>query len=170
MDLTLRTLAAFPDQVEALFAAFPPDARTWAPASWEGIPSEALTAHEQICHLRDIEKDGYQVRIRRTLTEDHPFLPSLDTMRLAAGYGALDAAEALQGFRAARVETLRLLTDLEDSHWRRPAIFEGYGPTTLCGLVHFLCSHDQQHLAGLQWLLGRLEAPPEDLVWGKAGV
>jgi hypothetical protein len=22
--------------------------------------------------------------------------------------------------------------------------------------VHFLCSHDQQHLAGLQWLLGKL--------------
>jgi hypothetical protein len=26
------------------------------------------------------------------------------------------------------------------------------------GLVHFLCSHDQQHLAGLQWLLGKIEA------------
>jgi hypothetical protein len=24
--------------------------------------------------------------------------------------------------------------------------------------VHYLCSHDQQHLAGLQWLLGRIEA------------
>jgi hypothetical protein len=24
--------------------------------------------------------------------------------------------------------------------------------------VHYLCSHDQQHLAGLQWLLGKIEA------------
>ncbi len=32
------------------------------------------------------------------------------------------------------------------------------GPTTLRGLVHYLCSHDQQHLAGLQWLLGKIEA------------
>ena len=25
-------------------------------------------------------------------------------------------------------------------------------------LAHYLCSHDQQHLAGLQWLLGKLAA------------
>jgi hypothetical protein len=24
--------------------------------------------------------------------------------------------------------------------------------------VHYLCSHDQQHLSGLQWLLGKIEA------------
>jgi hypothetical protein len=37
-------------------------------------------------------------------------------------------------------------------------MFEGYGETTLRGLVHYLCSHDQQHLAGMQWLLGRIAA------------
>jgi hypothetical protein len=37
-------------------------------------------------------------------------------------------------------------------------VFEGYGPVTLRALVHYLCSHDQQHLAGLQWLLGKIEA------------
>jgi hypothetical protein len=31
---------------------------------------------------------------------------------------------------------------------------------TLRSLVHYLCSHDQQHLAGLQWLLGQIEALP----------
>ena len=36
--------------------------------------------------------------------------------------------------------------------------FEGYGPLTLRALVHYLCSHDQQHLAGLQWLLGKIES------------
>jgi hypothetical protein len=38
----------------------------------------------------------------------------------------------------------------------RLAIFENR-PTTLRGLVHYLCSHDCQHLAGLQWLLGKAE-------------
>jgi hypothetical protein len=28
----------------------------------------------------------------------------------------------------------------------------------LRALVHYLCSHDQQHLAGLQWLLGKVDA------------
>ena len=27
----------------------------------------------------------------------------------------------------------------------RTAVFEGYGVLTLRGLVHYLCSHDQQH-------------------------
>jgi hypothetical protein len=29
---------------------------------------------------------------------------------------------------------------------------------TVRGLVHYLCSHDQQHLAGPQWLLAGIEA------------
>jgi len=37
----------------------------------------------------------------------------------------------------------------------RTGVLEGYGPLTLRSLVHYLCSHDQQHLAGLQWLLAR---------------
>lgn len=40
----------------------------------------------------------------------------------------------------------------------RTAVFEGYGPLSLRSLVHYLCSHDQQYLAGLQWLLGKIEA------------
>jgi hypothetical protein len=40
----------------------------------------------------------------------------------------------------------------------RTAEFEGYGALTLRSLVHYLCSHDQQHLAGLQWLLGKIDA------------
>jgi hypothetical protein len=49
-----------------------------------------------------------------------------------------------------------LLADLDAAQLARPATFEGYGATTLRGLVHYLCSHDQQHLAGMQWLLGRI--------------
>ena len=59
---------------------------------------------------------------------------------------------------APRAQTLELLRGVRDSQWSRRAEFEGYGPVTLRALVHYLCSHDQQHLAGLQWLLGKLEA------------
>lgn len=41
---------------------------------------------------------------------------------------------------------------------RRSAVFEGYGQLSLQSLVHYLCSHDQLHLADLQWLLGKIEA------------
>jgi hypothetical protein len=61
-------------------------------------------------------------------------------------------------FREARARTLELLRGLDDAQLQRPALFEGYGRVTLRGLVHYLCSHDQQHLSGLQWLLGKIDA------------
>ena len=157
-EATLRALRAFPDQLEAHFALFPAAYRHWAPASWDGVPSEALTALEQVCHVRDIEVEGYQRRIARTLAEDTPFLPSIDTDALVRDrrYAEDDAGAALAAFRAARVATLRTIEGIAPRDFGRPAMFEGYGPVTLRGLVHFLCSHDQQHLAGLQWLLGKI--------------
>ena len=159
-DVTLNALRAFPDFLEAHFAQFPASRRHWAPVSWDGVPSEALTAIEQLCHVRDIEIEGYQRRIERTLAEDNPFLPSIDTDVLARDrrYGDSNADEALASFQAARRRTVEILEQLTPAQLNRPAIFEGYGPVTLRGLIHYLCSHDQQHLAGLQWLLGKIES------------
>lgn len=158
--VTLAALAAFPAQLAAHFALFPAEARHWAPPSWDGVPSEPLTAIEQLCHVRDIEIDGYQQRIRRTLGEDDPLLPSLDTDALARErrYGEDDPAAALAAFAAARRETLAMLAEITPEQLRRRARFEGYGPLTFKSLIHYLCSHDQQHLAGLQWVLGQYDA------------
>jgi hypothetical protein len=157
---TLEALRTFPDLLEAHFALFPVGRRHWAPASWSGVPSEALTAIEQLCHLRDIEIEGYQRRIQRALLEDDPFLPSIDTDALARErrYGDADPVEALESFRQARAQTIALIRELTPQQLARPAQFKGYGPVTLRGLIHFLCSHDHQHLAGLQWLLGRIHS------------
>ena len=157
---TLHALAAFPDQLEAFYAAFPPSFAHWKPESWEGIPSELLTAIEQLCHVRDIEIDGYQKRIERVLAEDNPLLGSIETYDLARDrdYAHDDPARVLAAFRNARAQTLRRIAGLSEDALDRPAEFEGYGPVTVRGLVHYLCSHDQQHLAGLQWLLGKIEA------------
>jgi hypothetical protein len=158
--LALAALEAFPQQLEAHYHAFPAAFRNWAPASWDGVPSEPLTAIEQVCHVRDIEIDGYQVRLRRTLGEANPTLASIDTEALAKAraYGNSDAAAALAAFRDARAETIALIAGFTPEELERPAVFEGYGAVTLRGLVHYLCSHDQQHLAGLQWLLGKIAA------------
>ena len=157
---TLASLESFPDQIESLYAAFPRQFVHWAPPSWDGVPSEPFTALEQICHVRDIEIDGYQVRLRRTLEEHEPFLPSIDSESVARErrYGEADAARVLADFRSARATTLRLLRSISPRELERRATFEGYGPVSLRGLVHYLCSHDQQHLAGLQWLLGKIDA------------
>jgi hypothetical protein len=158
--VTISALEAFPRQLEAHYAAIPAEFKNWVPSSWEGVPSEALTAIEQVCHVRDIEVDGYHVRFRRTLNEPNPTLASIDTEALAKerSYCSSNAAEVLAAFREARARTVTLISDLTPEQFRRTAVFEGYGPLSLRSLVHYLCSHDQQHLAGLQWLLGKIEA------------
>jgi hypothetical protein len=156
---TLEALAIFPDLLEKSFAAVPMHLIHWRPDSWEGIPSERLAVIEQICHIRDIEIDGYHVRFKRTLTEDRPVLPDIDGELLAQErkYSGAVAMEALAGFKAARAATINTISGFTERQLDRVAIFENR-PTTLRGLVYYLCSHDYQHLAGLQWLLGRAEA------------
>jgi hypothetical protein len=157
---TLSALEAFPQQLEAHYAAIPAEFKHWAPPSWEGVPSEPFTAIEQVCHVRDIEIDGYHVRFHRTLTEFNPTLVSIDSEALAQArsYATASAGEAFAVFREARAKTITLITRLTSEQLNRTAEFEGYGPLSLRSLVHYLCSHDQQHLAGLQWLLGKIEA------------
>ena len=157
--ITLKALADFPAQLEAHYGAIPAAHKHWKPASWDGIPSEPLSPIEQLCHVRDVEIEGYQLRFQRTLKEESPFLPALDTDGLARNREChkQDAVRVLAEFRDARAKTLEMLKALSPQQLGRKAEFEGYGQTTLKGLIHYLCSHDQQHLAGLQWLLGKIQ-------------
>lgn len=159
-SITLVALAEFPRQLEVHYFAVPAAYRHWTPPSWEGIPSERYTAIGQICHVRDIEIDGYHVRLRRTLQESYPTLASIDgdVLAIERSYGTADAIEVLASFAEARRRTLAMISDLSAEQFARTAFFEDYGPLTLKSLVHYLCSHDQQHLAGLQWLLGKIAA------------
>jgi DinB superfamily len=157
---TLHALASFPEQLEAFYGAIPEAYRRWEPASWDGMPSENFTPIGQLCHVRDIEIDGYHQRFQRPLREDNPVLPSIDGYLLAKerDYANADAGEAFAAFRAARAQTVQVISGLGPAQLSRTARFEGFGPVTVRSLVHILCSHDQQHLAGLQWLLGKIEA------------
>src|SRR3954469_13612402 len=100
---TLHSLSEFPNQLESFYNAIPADHSKWAPKSWDGIPSETLTAIEQICHIRDIEIDGYHSRFRRTLEEDPPKLAGLDTYGLVKErrYSAANVTAVFEDFRAA---------------------------------------------------------------------
>lgn len=154
---TLSALAAFPKQLETFFAVIPGEARNWKPDSWEGIPSEPFSAIEQICHVRDIEVDGYHERFRRALQQADPTLENVDgeTLAVERAYAAAEPAEVFAAFRAAREKTLETISTLTAEQFDRTAVFDG-AQITVRGLAHMLCSHDQQHLAGLQWLMARI--------------
>jgi len=167
---TIAALAAMPDRFERVFRSVPAGHATWRPASWDGVPGETFSAIEHACHLRDIEIDGYQTRIRRTIEEANPFLPSIDGYSLARDrrYAEDDATRVLAAFRAAREATLEQIQRIGTDQLSRPATFEGHGAITVQGLVHVLCSHDLQHLACMQWLLAKM--PPRALPGSPEGI
>ena len=153
-------LAAMPDALERLFAQVPVEALGWQPESWDGFPGETFWASGQVCHVRDIEIDGYQCRIARLLKEERPLLASIDSYALARErrYGEQDPIAALSAFRKVRALTVETLREVRSADWALCSDFEGYGPVTLAGLVQFLRSHDQQHLACIHWLMGKIHS------------
>ncbi len=157
--ITIAALANFPTQLEAYYSVVPEAYKNWRPASWDGVPSEPFTPIEQVCHVKDIEIDGYRERLRRVLEESNPLLASLDGEALSRerAYSTADSATVFAQFRKARAQTVELVGKLTPQQLMRAAEFEGHR-VTLRGLVHNLCSHDQQHLAGMQWLLARMAA------------
>ena len=162
-EMLIDTLATTPDALERLYNSFPPDALRWSPENWESVPGERFNAVGQACHLRDIEVDGYHVRFRRIREEAHPDLESLDgyAMATARNYDGADLAESLRAFRTAREATLQSLRSLSPEETARTAMFAEHGVVTTMGLVYLLCSHDQQHLATLHWLLSRIASSSE---------
>jgi len=156
----LLSLQTTPQTLLILLREVPPDALRWTPASWQGIPGERFCIADQFSHLRDIEIDGYHLRIQRTLVESSPHLESLDSYNLAKQhrYDLQSPNDSLEQLAAARETTIKLLRKLSQHELARRATFAEYGEITLLGLIRFLCSHDQQHLACMHWLLGKLSS------------
>jgi hypothetical protein len=154
----LSDLDRMPAELERLVRDVPLEHLRWLPEDSGGAPGETFSALGHVCHLRDIEADGYHVRVRRLIEEERPSLASIDGYQLARErrYDDADLQDALAAFRAARGRTLDILRGLTDAQLERAGDFAEYGGLTLRALLHYLRSHDQQHLAGLHWLLGRV--------------
>ena len=158
--LVLTGLREAPGEFGEFLRLVPPAAWDWKPADWGGCPGETFSLREHICHLRDIETEGYRLRLRRTRDESIPDLAALDGYILAEqrDYASQDPSEALAAFKAARAETLAMIGGFSAADLTRGATFAEYGAVTLNGLVHFLSAHDRQHVACLHWLLGKMPA------------
>ena len=129
------------------------------------IPDDSLTvrnhdefsAVENICHLRDIEIEGYGERISRIIQEDNPSLPDLDGGRLAIerAYNTQDAGVALDAFRVARQWNVQVLRGLSLSQFAREGSLENVGVVSIEKLMELMMEHDQGHLDELMMICNR---------------
>jgi hypothetical protein len=124
---------------------------------------EEFSALEQICHLRDLEREGYSVRINKLLAEDDPLLPDFDGSRIARerDYNSQDFETAREAFTQARAENVRVLRGLSPRELKRKGTLDGFGEITLKGLLFLMREHDLSHreeLGGLAQAFARGKA------------
>ena len=112
---------------------------------------------EHACHLRDLEEEGYTLRIRRMLREDSPVLADFDGAAVAAArnYPGQDFEAALRAFEEARRRNVELLEALPDALVERRGWFDD-GTITLRQLVRLMLEHDTGHRAELDGLMRTL--------------
>ena len=125
--------------------------------------SDEFSALENICHLRDIEIEGYGERIRRILEEENPSLADIDGARLAVerDYNNQDGEVALTAFSDARRQNIDLLKDLSPEMVAREGTLEGVGTINLEQLVEMMLEHDEGHLSEFTTIARRLQGRSE---------
>ena len=113
---------------------------------------------EHACHLRDLEREGYLLRVRRILSESSPRLDDFDGQAVAAArdYPGQDAHAAAQDFAAARRELLAVLAALSAQDLAREAIFDGRR-ISLAELVNLVDAHDTGHREEIERILDDIE-------------
>lgn len=125
---------------------------------WQVSPDE-FSALENICHLRDLELQGYNQRIKRIVAEDNPALADFDGARVAAesDYLGEQPGVAQQMFLTARRENVETLRALTEKQLEREGMLAGVGKITLRRLVEMMREHDEGHLDDLRALRQQLE-------------
>lgn len=120
--------------------------------------ADEFSALENICHLRDIEIEGYTQRILRILQEDIPSLADIDGGRLALerDYNNQDASKALEAFTTARKRNVERLLKLSPEQLAREGHVEGVGVISLGSLLEMMSEHDQGHLTDLKRVAQRV--------------
>ncbi|MBN2085135.1 MAG: DinB family protein [Anaerolineales bacterium] len=126
---------------------------TFRESRWSCCPQEEGWGPVEIaCHLRDVELEITQPRLRKMLAEENPYLSPVESDSWAEerGYRAQDGPQALRDFAAARKATIAMLQDLQRADWARTARHALFGPTTLAEQAHFSARHDLLHIEQLQ--------------------
>ena len=146
-------LAAMPAVLDAAIASVEPADLVRQPAPGE------FSLVEHACHLRDLEREGYLVRVRRMLFEHRPALEPFDGGAIASArnYPAQDALAAARAFAFARSEVLALIAPLTPAELAREGTFSERR-VCFADVIAMMVEHDRGHRAEIEQLLARMEA------------
>jgi hypothetical protein len=155
IDDALAALSLMPDALERRLAGLSEVQLRFKPGA------DSFSLQENVYHLRDIEIEGYSVRLRRLMQEENPRLPDLDGTALARErrYNEQPLAPALAAFLAARRANLELLSSVHATDLSRRGHLETVGKISLERLLELWVEHDNGHLKELDELLAVLRDP-----------
>ena len=142
LENAAQKLADFPTALRGMLAGLPEEVVRRKRSMTE------FSILENVCHLRDIERDGYSVRLRRLLEEAQPFLPDLDGSRLAQerDYNPQAIQNALEAFSNERMANVALIRALRPEQLSRTGHLETVGPVSVEQLLRRMQEHDREHI------------------------
>jgi hypothetical protein len=140
-DTTLQLLRQSAEDLRREIELTPPAAALWRPKEGE------WSAHECLAHLRNIEREVFLYRIRRTIEEEQPTLEFFDEATYHREHWRADEplGDMLADFQQARDEIVRLLEAAPD--WTRKGLHATRGPITLAWQADYALGHTWEHLS-----------------------
>jgi hypothetical protein len=147
----LARLGAMPSFLAGALASVPS-----ADLARQAVPAE-FSLVEHACHLRDVEREGYLVRVRRMLAEREPALQPFDGGAVAAArdYPSQDAFGAAREFAAARAELVAAIAPLTPQQLAREGTFGGER-VCFADVIAMMVEHDRGHREEIERLLAQL--------------
>ena len=120
-------------------------------SSLKGPSDDVWGARQVLEHLIDVEGIAFRDRIGRIVTEDDPYIRSIDPPgRLKeAGYDRLSLDELLDRFDALRRESAEWLRSMGPDDLERTGTHDEAGTIGAGQLVHYWACHDLLHLRQL---------------------
>lgn len=113
---------------------------------------------EHLCHLADLEREGYGARIELLLGEARPVWDDFDgaAIAIARNYLDQDAQEAYQRFVDARHVNLGKLRAASNGDWEKRGTHRGVGDVTLREVAEMMVEHDRDHAGQIATLLAEV--------------
>jgi hypothetical protein len=123
------------------------------------VNPEFFSLRESVLHLRDIDMEGYERRIRRILSEASPVLADVKGTPLAIDrrYNEQPVEPALAALARARAASMQRLKVCNEPDLARTAEMEGCGTVTLGRLREMWMQHDADHLKDMAELRRAVE-------------